>query len=223
MENNTGEVLIKSKERVRQNGEVFTPKQTVIDMTNLDGIREASYTIDKTFLEPACGNGNFLVELIERKLSILLGDKTSTDEYELQSIHAISTIYGVDIQADNVVEARERMYNIILNNYKNKMGNEPGLRYQKVVQDILAHNIILGDFLKSIMLPLKYNGKQRNTVLGSQKDIRLVFREYEFNGDKVVVRVSPCDNINECIKEYQPMSFTQLDKLPFSDIEDDDI
>ena len=57
---------IKSKERVNKFGEVFTPENIVKDMLDMDGVRECSYSLDKTFLEPSCGTGNFLVEIIAR-------------------------------------------------------------------------------------------------------------------------------------------------------------
>ena len=91
------ETLVKSKERVRKLGEVFTPAALVNEM--LDHLPQDLFTDpEKTFIDPACGNGNFLVEVIRRKIA---GGSTP--------LQALETTYGVDIMEDNVQEARQRM------------------------------------------------------------------------------------------------------------------
>lgn len=97
--------LIKSCERVRDLGEVFTPPKIVRDMCNLIP-KEIWNNIDATFLEPACGNGNFIVEILNSKLRKC----KSIDDI----IRAIQSIYGVDIMPDNIDECKCRMLNIIL-------------------------------------------------------------------------------------------------------------
>lgn len=90
--------LIKSKQRVKERGEVFTPPHIVGAMLDLIPLKE-----DTTFFEPACGNGNFLVEILRRKLS-------STKNPNI--INCIKSIYAVDIMPDNISEAKERMIKI---------------------------------------------------------------------------------------------------------------
>ena len=105
------EEQIKSKERVAEHGEVFTNTREVNAM--LDMVQSESERIDSRFLEPACGTGNFLAEVLRRKLVTVKRQygKFSVD-YEKYSVLAVSSIYGVDIQQDNVDECRKRMYDI---------------------------------------------------------------------------------------------------------------
>lgn len=128
VKNTKTEHLIKSKKRVKDFGEVFTPKHIVQDMCSL--IPPEMYSIEKTFLEPACGNGNFLLEILERKL------KNCHNEIEVKI--AVESIYGIDIQEDNVLEARQRL-NILIQQF-----------YPKVdCMEILRKNIVVGDFLRT--------------------------------------------------------------------------
>ena len=107
---------IKSKQRVRDNGEVFTNTREVNAM--LDLVKSETERIDSRFLEPACGSGNFLVEVLNRKLFVIKERyKKSQLEYERNSIIAISSIYGVDILEDNVVDCRSRLFKIFENEY----------------------------------------------------------------------------------------------------------
>lgn len=93
------EVQVNSKDRVTNHGEVFTNKREVNAM--LDLLKQETERIDSRFLEPACGTGNFLVEILERKLKVVeTRYKKSQLEYERNAITAISSIYGVDIFED---------------------------------------------------------------------------------------------------------------------------
>ena len=93
-------VLIKSKERSNAHGEVFTPSWLVNEM--LDKLPEDQWTDpSKTFIDPACGNGNFLVEVVRRKI-----------ENGSQPLHALTTTYGVDIMPDNIAECQQRLVRV---------------------------------------------------------------------------------------------------------------
>lgn len=118
--------LIKSKKRVKELGEVFTPPELVNEM--LDKLPKDQFTDpSKTFIDPACGNGNFLVEVLKRKLQ-----NGSTP------LQALSTTYGVDIMPDNVIECRKRLLQIAY----------PGKFVAKKSTKILKRNIALADALK---------------------------------------------------------------------------
>lgn len=69
--------------------------------------------IDKTYLEPSCGNGNFLIRILDRKLQVV--QKLPKEQWELGLLHSLSTIYAVDIQGDNVAESKERLIELIKN------------------------------------------------------------------------------------------------------------
>ena len=103
------EKQIKSKERVRERGEVFTAAREVNAM--LDLVKDETENIDSTFLEPACGDGNFLDEVLRRKLAVCKKryGKSAAD-YEKMSFLACTTLYCVDIMADNVERCRERLF-----------------------------------------------------------------------------------------------------------------
>lgn len=133
-----------SKSRVNENGEVFTPENIVKDM--LDLVKEESYSITSTFLEPACGNGNFLVEILRRKLKALEHINEHT-EYDKNLCLVVSTIYGIDISIDNVSASKSRMLDIIYEEYKNKWGVDISTELNNSIKFILDINIIWGDTL----------------------------------------------------------------------------
>src|SRR5699024_10436726 len=112
---NTEEVIIKSKKRVQNHGEVFTPKKIVNQMLDMQGIQEACNQLTTTFLEPACGEGAFLVEVLKRKLSIIEERyNTTLEQYENYSLLALSTLYGIEILEDNTQECVMQMYQVYL-------------------------------------------------------------------------------------------------------------
>lgn len=135
-----------SKERVVDHGEVFTNKREVNAM--LDLIKQETERIDSRFLEPACGTGNFLVEILERKLNVVeTRYKKSQLEFERNAITAVSSIYGVDILEDNVEACRDRLLGIFTKYYINHYKKDFNEELLKSAQFILSKNIIWGDAL----------------------------------------------------------------------------
>jgi len=135
-----------SKQRVSEYGEVFTPSFLVNDM--LDLVKQETERIDSRFLEPACGNGNFLVEILKRKLTIVEKRYSKNQiEYERYSIIALSSIYGVEILEDNVQTCRDRLFGIFSDfytkNYKSVLKSE----FFDSAKFILKRNILWGDAL----------------------------------------------------------------------------
>ena len=126
------ETLTKSAERVRKYGEVFTPEWVVKKMC--DELPADAFSISKTFLEPACGTGNFLVEVFRRKLE---NCKTASE-----GLQAMESIYGVDILLDNVKESRERLLMMYHEHFQARDG------FTRMAMQILNRNIIRTDFLK---------------------------------------------------------------------------
>ena len=130
---------VKSKKRVTDHGEVFTNKREVNAM--LDLVKQETERIDSRFLEPACGTGNFLVEILERKLLVVeTRYKKSQLEYERNAITAISSIYGVDILEDNVIACRERLLDIFTKNYIKQYKKDFNEEFLKSAQFILSKN-----------------------------------------------------------------------------------
>ena len=174
---------IKSKERVAERGEVFTAEREVKAMCDL--VKEECERIDSRFLEPACGDGNFLAEILRRKLDVVKKKyKKSTYEYEQNSVLAITSIYGIDIMMDNVTCCRERMYSIWEKEYKANCKSDANDETRKAVKYILSLNIVLGNALS--MMCVDENGEDTEDpiifpewsfVLGAQ----LKRRDYRFD------------------------------------------
>ena len=102
------ESLVKSKKRVADHGEVFTPSWMVEDMLNL--VKDESERIDSRFLEPACGDGNFLKVVLQRKLATV-ESRYGKSEFERNhyALFGLMCIYGIELLEDNVQECRENL------------------------------------------------------------------------------------------------------------------
>ena len=134
------EKLIKSKKRVKQFGEVFTPEFIVKQMCDL--CEPEISRIDGKIFEPTCGNGNFLVEILRRKLAKI--KFKSQKQFEFEIILALSNIYAVDIQADNVHEARSRLHEITLDFVGERKSS---IHFLNAVEFILSKTILVGNTL----------------------------------------------------------------------------
>lgn len=152
----------KSKERIDTFGEVYTNEKEIDSM--LDLVHSESYKIDSTFLEPACGNGNFLIKILERKL------KKIENDYEKNIFIATCSLYGIDIQKDNVLECRKRLYDFIKTYINSYQINDENLL--KSIKYILNKNIICGNALTG----LKEDGGD------------IIFSEWCFETDKIQIK-----------------------------------
>lgn len=140
------EEQVKSKQRVADYGEVLTRKREVNAM--LDLVKHETERIDSRFLEPACGTGNFLAEILARKLKVVEDRYCKSQvEYERYAILAVSSIYGIDILEDNVQHCRDRLFGIFDLNYLRLFKNKSSDDCRDSVRFILEHNIIHGDAL----------------------------------------------------------------------------
>ncbi|GAB2021552.1 N-6 DNA methylase [Pseudolactococcus yaeyamensis] len=109
--------LIKSKERVQKHGEVFTPVWMVDLMLNQAGIKEKLSDPFATFLEPAAGDGNFLTAILQKKLTHI-NQMSKGARYDNLSLWALSSIYGIELLTDNLLDARENMMTVFLEHYQ---------------------------------------------------------------------------------------------------------
>jgi SAM-dependent methyltransferase len=136
----------KSKQRIADHGEVFTSEREVNAM--LDLVKQETERIDSRFLEPACGDGNFLAEILRRKLAVVKSryGKNAAD-YEQYAVIALTSIYGVDILGDNVDDCRNRMFEIFDKEYTANCRKEAKDDTREAVRYILRHNILCGDAL----------------------------------------------------------------------------
>lgn len=137
---------IKSKERVLQRGEVFTAEREVNAMCDL--VANECLRPDSRFLEPACGDGNFLSFILRRKLTELRRKyKKSPRDYEKMAIVAIGSLYGVDIMNDNVMACRERLYAIWNEEYSAHCKADASDEARNAARFIISRNIINGNAL----------------------------------------------------------------------------
>ncbi|MDE7291464.1 MAG: hypothetical protein K2N58_05400 [Treponemataceae bacterium] len=141
-----GRAQTKSKERVRQHGEVFTAEREVKAMCDL--VKDETERIDSRFLEPACGDGNFLAEILSRKLAVVKRKYGRSHlDYEKNAVLAASSIYGVDILFDNVIACRERMFALWDKEYKAVCKKDCNEQTREAVKFILSRNIVCGNAL----------------------------------------------------------------------------
>ena len=137
---------VKSKHRVVKYGEVLTGKEIVNAM--LDLVCQETERIDSRFLEPACGTGNFLIEILGRKLRIVEKRYSKVQlDYERYATLAVSSIYGIDILEDNVLECRDRLYALFNSNYSRLYKSKAKDNCRMSVRYILDRNVIHGDAL----------------------------------------------------------------------------
>lgn len=140
------EKQLKSKKRVADHGEVFTNEREVNAM--LDLVKQETERIDSRFLEPACGNGNFLAEVIRRKLSVVDERyKNNQNDWERYAVIAISSIYGVEILEDNAQECRERLFDIFDKHYTLLYKNKCREECRRSIRFLIQRNILWGDAL----------------------------------------------------------------------------
>lgn len=173
-----GSKTIKSKDRVRNYGEVYTQEREVNAM--LDLVHDETERIESRFLEPACGTGNFLTPILERKLTLVKKKYSrSQAEFERMAILAVSSIYGVDLLSDNIEDCQNRLYDVfnelytILYEEKCKEEMRSSIRY------VFRRNILHGD-----ALTLKYvNGNQKHIIFSEWSLVRggmIKRRDFQF-------------------------------------------
>ena len=163
------ESQVKSRERVEKHGEVLTARREVNAM--LDLVKSEASRIESRFLEPACGTGNFLIAILERKLDTIdkrivqKGKQLKKAEkvldwkkaiYDMDSLTALTSLYGIDILEDNVNETRDRLRNYYIERYQQTIGCFPSKELVSAAEAILECNILLGDAIhnsKEVTVP----------------------------------------------------------------------
>lgn len=134
--------LVRSKQRVADHGEVFTPDWVVEAM--LDLVKEESERIDSRFLEPACGSGNFLIQVLRRKLAAVEVKFANSDfERRHYALLGLMCIYGVELLPDNIVECRDNLLEV----FGNYLHLDESDDLYKAAAYVLSQNLIHGDAL----------------------------------------------------------------------------
>lgn len=145
------EKTIKSKERVKKHGEVFTPANIVNDMLNLPGLKECIKEFTTTVLEPSCGEGIFIIEILKKRLK-KVREKSGNDIviYENLALLSLTTLYGIELLEDNAQKCVINIYEVFISDYTN-FAKENKRRVKRKVLDsaktIITANIVEGNFL----------------------------------------------------------------------------
>ena len=137
---------VRSKQRIADHGEVFTGEREVKAMCDL--VKQETERIESRFLEPACGNGNFLAEVLNRKLAVVKARYgRSPADYERYAIVALSSLYGVELLVDNAQECQERLFSIWDEAYTAAVKKYASDQCREAARFILKKNILCGDAL----------------------------------------------------------------------------
>lgn len=142
--------LIKSKTRVQRHGEVFTPAAVIERMLGLPGVRAACETLTTTFLEPAAGEGAFLVAILRRKLAAVQKTCAAAEDWHQQALFALTTLYGIELLEDNVEMLVMNLMDTFRTGYEAGLADfdaTPDPRVMAAARVIIQANMIQGDAL----------------------------------------------------------------------------
>ncbi len=203
--------LIKSKERVADHGEVFTPPWMVEAM--LDLVKGETERIDSRFLEPACGSGNFLVRVLQRKLAAV-EHKFGKSDFEKRhyALLAVMCTYGIELLQDNIAECRANLLEILADYLALNKQDE----LYRAASYVLSQNLIHGDALKM----RTHNGKAITFAewgyLGKGKFQRRDFRletltlSSTFSAEGSLFSNLEKHELFKPVKAYPPMTVMEL-------------
>ena len=205
-----------------EHGEVFTNPREVNAM--LDLVRDESFRLDSRFLEPACGDGNFLIEILRRKLSLLQSVNSSVKgvrstsvafsqtEWEFQSLIAVGSCYGIELLEDNAEACRERLFAEVMGRIAKK-GCTGG--YEESLHYLLKKNIVCGDALTyrtAECKPITFS--EWTPIAGSmqfsRRDFQFDFLVNQTHQYSLFDEQGEAQNFDEPIKSYPPIHYTQL-------------
>jgi len=187
------ENLVKSRQRISDHGEVFTPGWMVEDMLNL--VQSETERIDSRFLEPACGSGNFLKNVLSRKFKIV-NDKYGKSDFEKRhyALYALMCIYGIELLKDNVEECRS----ILLSQFVGFLDTEVEDVIVKAAETVLNSNIIQGDALTLSTAEGKPIEFPEWGYLGNGK-----FQRRDFRYDALTQRSGISGTLFEILEEHE--------------------
>ncbi|MFD1392705.1 DNA methyltransferase [Lacticaseibacillus jixianensis] len=150
------ERLIKSSQRVKAHGEVFTPHRIVNEMLNQPEIQPALHSLSATFLEPAAGEGAFLTEILSRKLELASQMSSHIKEFEQNALIALTSLYGIELLVDNTELLVTHMYRVFYQEYLRQLRKYNAPENKKAV--------------KSALTIVKANMAQGNALTGKNKN-----------------------------------------------------
>ncbi len=202
--------IIKSIDRVKNNGEVFTPRKIVDLMLDQPEIKAKVNSLTATFLEPSAGEGAFLIEILKRKLEYAKTQSKTNKELQNNFLLALSTLYGIELMEDNVEMLVINMVNTFRDAYFNTFSHEE--QSQKVLKSanvIISANMAQGDTLTRKTATGEPIVFSEWTPIGKTKVQRT---EYTF--DSIVEGGGPLGNIQN--------QYEQLDLFATDEFKDED-
>lgn len=193
--------IIKSKDRVRERAEVFTQPREV---NNILALTQATSNRYWRFLEPACGNGNFLEVILRQRLDHLKQDRIEwhSKNREFSVLKVLSTIYGVDIAEDNIAECRKRLTGVIFEHLPKKSSKG----FLLAMDEILRTNIIVGDML---------NGKDKVYFVEYTTPMKNFFIR------KIYALTDMEAGVNKTIKTFPMIKYDSLTPIDFDSLSKD--
>lgn len=205
------EELVKSRKRVADHGEVFTPSWMVEEM--LDLVKGETERIDSRFLEPACGSGNFLKSVLARKL-VVVNARYGKSEFEKRhhALFALMCIYGIELLEDNVEECRTNLLGV----FNSFLGLQEADTWSEAAKSVLIANILQGDALTLTRSDGKHIEFPEWGYLGTGK-----FQRRDFRFDALTQRAGIEGTLFELLEEhdlfvptktYSPMTVEELAK-----------
>lgn len=194
---------------MQEHGEVFTNEREVNAM--LDMVKQETKRIDSRFLEPACGDGNFLAEVLRRKLAVVtLLYKRSLPEWEKYCFVAVGSVYGVELLHDNTIACRERLYKIVEDEYERVAKKNQNIAFLDAIWFVLERNILNGNALS---LKAVDEG-------GNDTTEPIIFSEWSIvTGDKVKRRDFRLDEMLEGSVGQQQVPLFGMSDTPTSEWE----
>jgi hypothetical protein len=203
---------VNSRERVQEHGEVFTNEREVNAM--LDMVKQETERIDSRFLEPACGDGNFLAEVLRRKLDVVdFRYRKSPAEWEKYAFIAVGSVYGVELLLDNTLACRERLFVIVRDRYSRICMKNSKPAFLNAVRYVLDRNILNGNALSL----KEVDGE------GNDTEEPIIFSEWSIvTGDKVKRRDFRLDEMLEGSANTHQYSLFGASGTPTSQWEKDE-
>lgn len=211
------EKQVVSRRRVADHGEVYTAQREVNAM--LDLVKQETERIESRFLEPACGSGNFLTEVLSRKLKIVENRYSKSQlEYEWYVVIAASSIYGIDLLKDNVIECRKRLFDIFNKKYIYLYKDAAKEECRNSVRYIFEKNIIWGDALTlntvgeipQHIVFCEWSPFNGNMIKRRDFTFRTLLSHGETKGLPLFSDLGEEAFIPEPVKEYPPINFLRI-------------
>lgn len=203
---------VKSKTRIQNYGEVFTPKNIIDFMIEQPEIFEQIKDINSTFLEPSAGEGAFVTEILNQRMQLCNQISKDQKEFEFNCLVSLSTIYGIELLLDNLEILIDNMYSTFLRNYQKYISENGYIINEKVLKSakvIIKTNMQQGD-------TLKYINSEGNPIIFSEWQVQKnkKVKRIEFTFESIVNGGEPLETVSQLAEQLD--LFDMLDEENYS-------